>query len=104
MTSKDSGTDEPDGIDPELEKMPPARKKKGGKVQGEKPKERLDKRARGGSGIHIKPSHKGMLHRDLGVKQGKPIPEAKLKKAEHSSNPAVKKRAVFAENAKHWKH
>lgn len=56
------------------------------------------------SGIHINPAHKGELHRDLGVAQGKPIPEAKLEKAEHSSDPAVRKRAVFAENAKHFHH
>jgi hypothetical protein len=52
--------------------------------------------------INIKPSHKGLLHKDLGVKQGEKIPAKKLEKAEHSENPAVKKRAVFAENAKHW--
>lgn len=101
----DGGTNEPDGIDPILERMPPrGKRKKGGKVDGKQPKHRLDKRARGGSGIHIKPSHKGLLHKDLGVSQGKPIPEGKLKKAMHSSDPAVKKRAVFAENAKHWHH
>jgi hypothetical protein len=44
------------------------------------------------------------LHRDLGVKQGEPIPGKKLEKALHSEDPAVKKRAVFAENAKHWHH
>jgi hypothetical protein len=54
--------------------------------------------------IHIKPSHKGLLHEDLGVPQGKPIPVKRLAKAEKSENPAVKKRAVFAENAKHWNH
>jgi hypothetical protein len=58
----------------------------------------------GGSGIHIKPSHKGLLHKDLGVKAGSPIPEKKLAAAKHSSNPAVRRRATFAENAKHWKH
>lgn len=54
--------------------------------------------------IHIKPSHKGLLHADLGVKQGAPIPAKKLEKAEHSESAAVRKRAVFAENAKHWNH
>lgn len=54
--------------------------------------------------IHIKKSHEGLLHKDLGVKSGEKIPAAKLEKAEHSSNPAVKKRAVFAANAKHWHH
>ncbi len=64
-------------------------------------KKRLDKKARGGS-IHIKPSHKGLLHKDTHTKAGEKIPESKIKKAEKSSNPAVRKRAVFAENAKHW--
>jgi hypothetical protein len=57
-----------------------------------------------GGGIHIKPSHKGLLHKDLGVKAGSKIPARKLEAAEHSSSPAVRKRAVFAENAKHWDH
>ena len=54
--------------------------------------------------IHIKKSHEGLLHKNLGVSADKPIPAVKLQKAEHSENPAVRKRAVFAENAKHWKH
>lgn len=54
--------------------------------------------------IEIKPSHKGLLHKNLGVAADKPIPEAKLEKAENSSSAAVRKRAVFAENAKHWHH
>ena len=56
------------------------------------------------SGIHIKPSHKGRLHAALGVPQGKPIPEAKLQGALHSSNPATRKQAQFAENAKGFHH
>ena len=54
--------------------------------------------------INIKPSHKGMLHRDLGVPQGQPIPAAKLASAKNSLNPAVRKRATFAQNAKGWNH
>ena len=54
--------------------------------------------------IYIKKSHKGMLHRDLGVAQGKPIPASKLAKAKNSSSPAVRKRATFAANAKKWSH
>lgn len=52
--------------------------------------------------INIKPENKGKLHKDLGVKSGQKIPAAKLAKAENSKNPAVKKRAVFAANAKKW--
>ena len=43
---------------------------------------------------HIK---KGALHEEIGVKEGKKIPTAKIKKAEHSKNPTLKKRAVLAE-------
>lgn len=39
----------------------------------------------------------GALRKSLGVKKGEKIPEAKLKKAEHSKNPTTKKRAVLAE-------
>jgi hypothetical protein len=44
--------------------------------------------------------HKGALHKELGVPEGKKIPESKLKKAEHSKNPTLKKRAVLAETLK----
>lgn len=56
------------------------------------------------SGIHIKKSHKGLLHKDTGTPAGKKIPASKLKKALHSKDPAVRKRAVFAQNAKKWAH
>jgi hypothetical protein len=42
----------------------------------------------------------GALHKALHVKAGEKIPEAKLKKAEHSKNPTMKKRAVLAETLK----
>ncbi|HNC88727.1 MAG TPA: hypothetical protein PL000_07235 [Anaerolineales bacterium] len=47
--------------------------------------------------------HPGVLHKELGVKPGKKIPESKLKKAEHSKNPTLKKRAVLAETLKSFK-
>lgn len=54
--------------------------------------------------IKIKKSHEGLLHKDLGVKKGKKIPASALAKAAKSKNKAVRKRAVFAENAKKWNH
>ena len=42
----------------------------------------------------------GALHKELGVKQGTKIPEAKLKKTEHSKSPLLKKRANLAETLK----
>lgn len=56
------------------------------------------------SPIKINPAHKGDLHSALKVPQDKKIPEKKLEKALKSSKPRVKKMAVFAENAKHFKH
>ena len=44
--------------------------------------------------------HPGALHKELGVPKGKKIPESKLKKAEHSKNPKLRKRAVLAETLK----
>lgn len=52
--------------------------------------------------INIKPSHRGLLHKDLGVPQGQPIPVIKLQKRKATASPAEKKRIVFAENARKW--
>lgn len=41
--------------------------------------------------------HPGALHEELGVPEGKKIPKSKIKKAEHSKNPTLKKRANLAE-------
>lgn len=53
----------------------------------------------------IKPSHRGELHRELGVPQGKKIPKAKIRadlaKAKRTGNVAEEKRDVFAENFGH---
>lgn len=44
--------------------------------------------------------HPGALRKSLHVKKGEKIPESKLKKAEHSKNPKLKKRAHLAETLK----
>lgn len=44
-----------------------------------------------------KKGSKGKLHRKLGVPEGKKIPEAKLKKAEKSKSPSLRKQATLAE-------
>jgi len=54
--------------------------------------------------IHIKKSNKGLLHKNLGISDKKGIPLKSLVKAKHSSSPAVRKRATFAMNARHWSH
>jgi len=48
--------------------------------------------------------HPGELHRELGVPEGKKIPAAKLKKATHSEDPGIRKRATLAQTARHFKH
>jgi hypothetical protein len=50
--------------------------------------------------MHMK---KGALHKELHIPESKKIPEKTLKKAEHSSNPLLKKRAVLAETLKSFK-
>lgn len=52
--------------------------------------------------IKIKASNKGKLRDETKTPKGKDIPASKLAKAAKSKDPAVKKRAVFAENAKKW--
>jgi hypothetical protein len=44
--------------------------------------------------------HPGALHKELGVPEGKKIPEKKLTKAEHSKNPKLRKRAILAKTLK----
>lgn len=61
------------------------------------------KRARGGKlwiQNSINPAHKGALHESLHVPKGKKIPMAKIKKAEHSKSPILRKRAHWAETVK----
>jgi hypothetical protein len=48
----------------------------------------------------INPANKGALRKSLHAKKGEPISEAKLKKAEHSKNPTLAKRARLAETLK----
>lgn len=54
--------------------------------------------------ISIKPSHKGLLHKKLGVPQGQKIPADKLAAASKSKSPALRKEANFAKNAKKFQH
>jgi hypothetical protein len=45
--------------------------------------------------------HPGALHQELGIKADKKIPKAKIKKAEHSKNPTLAKRARLADTLSH---
>jgi hypothetical protein len=55
-------------------------------------------KAKGKSGIVIKPQNKGSFNA-IKKKTGKTTEELT-----HSKDPAVRKKAVFAKNAKKWKH
>jgi len=57
-----------------------------------------------GEMIQIKKKNRGLLHENLGVPKGEKIPGAKLEAAKVNAGPALKKRIVFAENAKKWNH
>jgi hypothetical protein len=46
---------------------------------------------------------RGKLHREIGVPEGEKIPAGKLKAAEHSKNPEIKRDSERAETMKHWK-
>lgn len=57
------------------------------------------------SGIHIKKSKEGSLHSALGIKPNALIPTSRLKSAMAGNpSPALKKKIVFAENARKWNH
>lgn len=47
--------------------------------------------------------HPGSLHKALKVPEGKKIPESKLKKAEHSKSPSLRRKANLAETLKGFK-
>lgn len=49
-------------------------------------------------------NNKGALHKALHVPQGKKIPLSKIHKAEHSSNPKLRKEANLAETSRGFHH
>ena len=53
-----------------------------------------------GSGIHIKPSHKGRFTEYCDGK----VTQDCINRGKRSPNPKIRKQAVFAENARKWKH
>lgn len=60
--------------------------------------------AKRGGGIHIQSSHRGLLHKQMGIPADKPIPTKALEREKSGASPAEKKRIVFAENARRWNH
>ena len=55
---------------------------------------------KGGSGIHIKKANRGKFTDYCG---GKVTSEC-IARGKRSSNPAIRKRATFAANSRHWHH
>ena len=55
-------------------------------------------------GIHLNPAHKGLLHKEMGIKQSSPISTEALEHEKAGASPAEKKRIVFTENARKWHH
>ncbi len=55
-------------------------------------------------GPMIKPSHRGKLHRALGIPMGQKVPLKKKLAAKHSSNPAMARMGNFAVNFGHKGH
>lgn len=47
---------------------------------------------------------KGKLHRELGIKEDKKIPSARLAEATHSKNPEIRRDAIRARTMKGWNH
>lgn len=60
--------------------------------------EYLVEKLKNGSGIHIKKKNRGKFTDYCGGK----VTEACIQKGLHSSNPATRKRANFARNARRW--
>lgn len=52
--------------------------------------------------IKIKPSHRGLLHKRLGVPQGQKISVGAMMKAKRSASPSLRKQANFALVARRW--
>ncbi len=53
--------------------------------------------------INIKKSHRGLLHKNLGVAKGKKLSASQIA-IKPGDSTAVKKRKVFAQNARKWSH
>ena len=53
-----------------------------------------------GSGIHIKKRNRGKFTEYCGGE----VTDACIQKAKKSKNPKLRKRAIFAQNSRRWKH
>ncbi len=53
--------------------------------------------------IKIKPSHRGALHRELGIPKGSKIPAKLERQLKKTGTAKERKRATFALNARKWR-
>lgn len=99
-TDEDDDADAPDSDKPDAKNR---KYKKGGKVHGKMPKQRLDKKSRGGKTKDFHPGgEKGKLHRELGIPEGEKIGTARVAKATHSDNPEIRRDAIRAKTMSKW--
>jgi len=54
--------------------------------------------------IALNPAHRGLLHKRLGIAEGKKLSVKNLAQAARSQNPKEREEANFAKNARSWKH
>jgi len=52
--------------------------------------------------IQIQKSHVGLLHKKMGIKQGKPISSTALAKKKIGATGKLKKEITFAQSARKW--
>ena len=60
--------------------------------------------AKRGGGIHIKKSHRGLLHEKMGIAKDKPISTGALEKEKRGADKKERKEIQFAINARHFHH
>jgi hypothetical protein len=58
--------------------------------------------------IQIDPTNKGLLHKKMGVPEGKKLSasslETKKEEAKRTGNTKLEREVIFAQNAKKWNH
>ncbi len=54
--------------------------------------------------VPVKPSHKGRLHKALGIPEGEKIPVRLIQRAMHSTNPHMRAMAQEAHTMRGWNH
>lgn len=69
-------------------------------IQAQIPGEKVIEMFKKGHKIHIKKKNRGSFTRWCGGN----VTEECIRRGKNSSNPAIRKKATFAQNARRWKH